>query len=122
MIGWFPQFRYELRGDAAGMMRRVVAIVEGRLMPSVMGLLEAEEHAARQQVEVLREQADRLLAELNEARDGLGKSWSSPSIRWAGSWPDGTMPSPSGRLCWLLWRRQSRTPRRRRLWSQPGPE
>ncbi|MEU8724704.1 hypothetical protein [Streptomyces antimycoticus] len=85
MIGWFPQVRYELRGDAAGMMRRVVAIVEGQLMPSVMGLLEAEEHAARQQVGVLREQADRLLAELNEARDGLGKSWSSPSIRWAGS-------------------------------------
>ncbi|MGW3199171.1 hypothetical protein ACWDBD_32320 [Streptomyces sp. NPDC001118] len=36
-------------------------------MPSVMGLLEAEGHAARQRVEVLREQADRLLAELNEA-------------------------------------------------------
>ncbi|MER5917312.1 hypothetical protein ABT124_45045 [Streptomyces sp. NPDC001982] len=36
-------------------------------MPSVMGLLEAEELAARQRVEVLREQADRLLAELNEA-------------------------------------------------------
>ncbi|MFF3920227.1 hypothetical protein ACFYZB_43830 [Streptomyces sp. NPDC001852] len=49
------------------MTRRVVAVVEGLLMPSVMGLLEAEEHAARQRVEVLREQADRLLAELNEA-------------------------------------------------------
>ena len=39
----------------------------GLLMPSVMGLLEVEELAARQRVEVLREQADRLLAELNEA-------------------------------------------------------
>ncbi|GAA0927351.1 hypothetical protein [Streptomyces rhizosphaericus] len=56
------------------MMRRVVAIVEGRLMPSVMGLLEAEEHAARQQVEVLREQVGRLLDELNKARDELGRS------------------------------------------------
>jgi hypothetical protein len=49
------------------MGRRVVVIVEGLLMPSVMGLLEAAEHSARQRVEVLREQADRLLAELNEA-------------------------------------------------------
>ncbi|MFF3453991.1 hypothetical protein ACFYXH_06585 [Streptomyces sp. NPDC002730] len=36
-------------------------------MPSVMGLLEDEERAARQRVEVLREQTDRLLAELHEA-------------------------------------------------------
>ncbi|MEN8651521.1 hypothetical protein ABCR94_36505 [Streptomyces sp. 21So2-11] len=36
-------------------------------MPSVMGLLEAEERAARQRVEVLREQTDRLLAELHES-------------------------------------------------------
>ncbi|MEU6019771.1 hypothetical protein ABZ826_39285 [Streptomyces sp. NPDC047515] len=36
-------------------------------MPSVMGLLEAEERAARRRVEVLREQTDRLLAELHES-------------------------------------------------------
>lgn len=36
-------------------------------MPSVMGLLEVEEHAARQRVEMLREQTDRLLAELDRA-------------------------------------------------------
>lgn len=36
-------------------------------MPSVMGLLEAEELAARRRVEVLREQTDRLLAELHES-------------------------------------------------------
>jgi hypothetical protein len=36
-------------------------------MPSVMGLLEEEERAARRRVEGLREQTDRLLVELNEA-------------------------------------------------------
>ncbi len=36
-------------------------------MPSVMGLLEAEERAARRRVEALREQTDRLLAELHES-------------------------------------------------------
>jgi hypothetical protein len=41
--------------------------VEVLLMPSVLGLLEAEERVARQRVEVLREQTDRLLAELNQA-------------------------------------------------------
>ncbi|MET8537806.1 hypothetical protein ABZV67_40215 [Streptomyces sp. NPDC005065] len=48
---------------------RVVLSRLGRVlsMPSVMGLLEDEERAARQRVEVLREQTDRLLAELHEA-------------------------------------------------------
>jgi hypothetical protein len=36
-------------------------------MPSVVGLLEERERGARQRVEVLREEADRVLAELREA-------------------------------------------------------
>ncbi len=36
-------------------------------MPSVVGLLEERERGARQRVEVLREEADRVLAELRDA-------------------------------------------------------
>lgn len=36
-------------------------------MPSVVGLVEERERGARQRVEVLREEADRVLAELREA-------------------------------------------------------
>ena len=36
-------------------------------MPSVVGLLEERERGARQRVEVLREEADRILAELRDA-------------------------------------------------------
>ncbi|WUO31170.1 hypothetical protein OHT21_24820 [Streptomyces sp. NBC_00286] len=49
------------------MARHVVPAGRVLLMPSVMGLLEDQERAARQRVEVLREQTDRLLAELHEA-------------------------------------------------------
>ena len=36
-------------------------------MPSVVGLLEERERGARQRVEALREEADRVLAELRDA-------------------------------------------------------
>src|SRR6476661_3795389 len=40
-------------------------------MASVLGLLEARESAAREVIERLREEADRVLAELGEAQAGL---------------------------------------------------
>lgn len=51
-------------------------------MPSVVGLLEERERGARQRVEVLREEADRVLAGL---RDAEAKSSVFPSMRWGSS-------------------------------------
>lgn len=60
-------------------------------MPSVVGLLEERERGARQRVEVLCEEADRVLAELRDAelfwerfRDCAGGS--RRGSRWSGRW------------------------------------
>lgn len=47
-------------------------------MPSVTGLLEEEQRAARQRVEELREQTDPLLAELGRAESDWPEPLNSP--------------------------------------------
>lgn len=61
----------------------------------MMGLLKAEERAARQRVEVLREQPDRLLAELRESETDWHELV-SPSSGLAGSWTGGHQDDPAG--------------------------
>ncbi|MCX5009530.1 hypothetical protein OG765_00735 [Streptomyces sp. NBC_00555] len=71
-------------------------------MPSVMGLIEEREVAARQRVELLRNELDRLVAELEEAeaaRDRLviAKETVSEVLSEAGEPKDVRVPMP-GRL------------------------
>jgi hypothetical protein len=65
-------------------------------MPSVVGLLEQRELAARRRVEGLREEADRIRAELAEAEDDWQEwviaSSAGPPVRTLSGTTDRAMP------------------------------